>query len=111
MTDRGSFRVQSDALRSAAEHWGTKAGDARAAYDTMLPGVGQGDDFGYLAGLNGVSENYDKWTRDMSEALLDAEATFSYLQTALISTANDYDGVDSTAATTFDRLDPLNNVR
>ena len=111
MTDRGSFRVQSDQLRTHADFWTTKAGHADTAATTIFPGVGKGEDFGYLAGLNGVADNYDTWTNDMYDALGDASATFRYLNAALVSTANDYDGADDTAATAMTELDPMNNVR
>lgn len=111
MTDRGSFSVQSEALRSHAGFWNTKAGQATDAQTTIEPGVGMGDDFGYLAGLNGVADNYNTWTSDMYAALGDASATFRYLYTALNSTANDYDGTDSTVAVAMNVLDPMNNVR
>ena len=111
MTDRGSFRVQSDQLRSHAGLWTTKASEADSAAATIAPGVGQGDDFGFLAGQNGVADHYDTWTNDMYAALGDAGDTFRYLHAALVSTANDYDGVDSTAATSMNQLDPMNNVR
>lgn len=111
MTDRGSFRAQSDQLRSHADFWTTKAGQADTAAATILPGVGQGDDFGFLAGLNGVADHYDTWTNDMYSALGDAGDTFRYLHAALVSTANDYDGVDSSVAMSMAQLDPMNNVR
>ena len=111
MSDRGSFRVQSEALRTHAEYWTTKAEDADRARDQIQPAVGRGDAFGYLAGLNGVAENYNTWTTDMHAALDDAGATFRYLHAALVSTANDYDGTDSTVATSMPDLDRLNNVR
>ena len=107
----GSFEVQAAELRAHGEFWSQKATDAQAGYNTMRPGIGKGEDFGYLAGLNGVSDNYNKWTEDMGEALLDARGTFQYINTALNSTANDYDGTDSTVSTSFDELDPQNNVR
>ena len=111
MSDRGSFRVQSDALRSHADVWSTKAAQADRARDLIEPAVGKGIDFGKLAGDNGVAEYYDTWTRDMHAALSDAGDTFRYLHAALISTANDYDGTDSTVATSMPDLDRLNNVR
>lgn len=111
MTDRGSFRVQSQALRDHSGFWETKSGQADDAKAEIAPGVGMGDDFGYLAGLNDVADNYNTWTHDMDAALADASDTFTYLHAALISTANDYDGVDSTVATSMSVLDPMNNVR
>lgn len=111
MTDRGSFSVQSEVLRSHAGFWSTKKGQATDARTEIEPGVGMGDDFGYLAGLNDVADNYNTWTADMYAALGDAAGTFRYLRLALISTANDYDGTDATVATSMSELDPLNNVR
>ena len=111
MSDRGSFRVQSEALRNHADLWSTKAEQADSAQSEIEPAVGMGGDFGYLAGLNGVADNYNTWTNDMYAALGDAAATFRYLHAALISTANDYDGTDSTVATSMPDLDRMNNVR
>jgi hypothetical protein len=111
MTDRGTFRVQSEALRSHAGYWSTKAGQADSARSEIEPAVGMGEDFGYLAGLNGVADNYNTWTNDMYAALGDAGDTFRYLHAALISTANDYDGTDATVATSMPDLDRMNNVR
>lgn len=111
MTDRGSFRVQSDQLRSHADYWTGKATQADSARTTIEPGVGKGVDLGYLAGLNGVADNYDEWTNDMYAALQDAAGTFRYLNAALVSAANDYDDADETAATAMSELDPMNNVR
>lgn len=111
MTDRGSFRVQSEALRSHAGFWSTKAGQAESARSRIEPAVGRGDALGYLAGQNGVADNYNTWTNDMYAALDDAAGTFHYLHAALISTANDYDGTDATVATSMPDLDRMNNVR
>ena len=111
MTDRGSFSVQSEALRTHAGFWSTKKTQADTAADEIYPGVGMGVDFGYLAGLHGVADNYNTWTWAMYDALGDAALTFDYLHQALISTANDYDGTDATVATSMNELDPLNNVR
>lgn len=111
MTDRGSFQVQAEALRSHAGFWTTKTTQADDARDLISPAVGMGDDFGFLAGLNDVANYFNTWTSDMYAAMGDASATFSYLNTALNSTANDYDGTDSTVAMAMSALEPLNNVR
>lgn len=111
MTDEGAFSVQSGVLRNHARHWTGKATEADAAHSTISPAVGMGDDFGYLAGLFGVADHYNEWTAEMSAALQDAAATFRYLHAALVSTANAYDGVDATVATSMVELDPMNNVR
>lgn len=111
MTDRGSFTVQSQALKDHATVWQDNATHADDAHTKISPAIGKGDDFGYLAGREGVSENYNQWTADMGSALQDASATFTYLYTALVSTARDYDGTDSTVATDMQQLDSMNNVR
>ena len=64
MTDRGSFRVQSQTLRDHAGFWDTKSGQADDAKAEIAPGVGMGDDFGYLAGLNNGADNYNTWTHE-----------------------------------------------
>lgn len=105
MSDRGSFKAQSDALRAAATMWGNIAGDMGKAETEITPGVGGGDSFGVLAGSSGVSTSYDNWSASMLAAIQRAETNFAYLQDALNSTANDYDGVDATVATDMDTLD------
>jgi hypothetical protein len=107
MTDRGSFKVQSDLLRDHAKLWHTREADANAAKQLIADGVGMGYKFGFLAGQNHVSDYYDKWSTAMSKALDDAAKSFRYLDAALNSTANDYDGTDSTVATDFSRLDGM----
>jgi hypothetical protein len=107
MTDKGSFRVQSEALRAAADMWGTAADDMGSAETEISPGVGGGDSFGVLAGSSGVSDSYDIWSRDMLAAVQKAKGNFQYLEAALNSTANDYDGVDSTVATDMNQLDRM----
>lgn len=107
MTDIGSFRVQSDLLREHAPFWADRGSDASGARDLILPGVGAGSKFGLLAGSCGVTSRYDTWSRAMSRALDDAQHTFHWLEAALISTANAYDGADNTSATGFDELDRM----
>lgn len=102
-----SFQVQSETLRSHAKLWSDHAGDVKSAQATVSPGIGMGDDFGYLAGLNNVADNYDTWSRAMDQALTDAQKCFDYLAAALISAANDYDDSDATAATSAAELDQM----
>lgn len=105
MSDRGSFKAQSDALRAAATMWGDIAGDMGKARTEIVPGVGGGDSFGVLAGSSGVSTSYDNWSAAMLTAIERAEANFRYLQDSLNSTADDYDGVDATVAADMATLD------
>lgn len=107
MTDRGSFRVQSEALRRAATMWRTAAGDMGAAGEKIAPGVGMGSYFGVLAGSSGVSGHYDQWSREMATAIAKAQANFEYLDAALNSVANDYDGVDATVVSDISTLDRM----
>ena len=107
MTDRGSFAVQSQALRNAATLWSGCAEDMGTVYDDISPGVGGGDSFGVLAGSSGVSANYDNWSEAMLTAVQTAKKNFEYLDAALNSAANDYDGVDSTVATDMRTLDRM----
>ena len=107
MTDRGSFYVKSETLRRAATMWSTAAGDMKSAHDEILPGVGHGNDFGVLAGSSGVATSYDNWSTDMLTAIDKAKGNFTYLDAALTSTANDYDGVDATVKTDMSVLDGM----
>ena len=107
MTDKGSFAVQSQALRDAAALWGGCADDAQIVEDAISPGVGGGDSFGVLAGSSGVSANYNTWSEAMQTAIQTAKKNFNYLDAALNSAANDYDGVDSTVATDMQTLDRM----
>lgn len=107
MVDRGSFEVQSQALRAAADLWRTAAQDMGSAQTEIEPGVGGGDSFGVLAGSSGVEGHYNVWSGDMLAALQRAQANFEYLEAALDSTANDYDGVDSTVALDISKLDAM----
>ncbi|KRC52901.1 MULTISPECIES: hypothetical protein [unclassified Nocardioides] len=107
MTDRGSFYVKSQTLRAAATMWSTAASDMASAHTEILPGVGHGNDFGVLAGSSGVATSYDNWSNDMLAAVDKAKGNFTYLDAALTSTANDYDGVDSTVKTEFAVLDRM----
>ncbi|UUZ58026.1 hypothetical protein [Nocardioides sp. B-3] len=60
-----------------------------------------------MAGGEGVEEMYNEWTSDISNCLTDAAYSFNYLDKALVSTANDYDETDATAATEASQLDKL----
>lgn len=107
MADRGSYQVQSETLRTHAKLWKGHATDASEAGGLIESAIGKGEDFGWLAGLNEVSDHYDTWTTAMGTALEDAEKSFLYLEAALNSTANDYDGVDSTVSTDVGKLDKM----
>lgn len=102
-----SFQVQSETLRTHATLWGGHADDASAAKTKIEPAIGKGDDFGWLAGLNGVADHYDTWTAAMGTALDDALKCCNYLEAALNSTANDYDDSDQTVATDMATLDQM----
>jgi len=102
-----SFQVQSETLRTHAKLWAGHASDVSDASSTIAPAVGKGDDFGYLAGLNQVADNYDTWSQAMADALADAKKCFDYLEAALNSTANAYDASDATAATDMATLDRM----
>ena len=102
-----SFQVQSETLRNHAKLWAGHATDVSEASTTIAPAVGKGDDFGWLAGLNQVADNYDTWSQAMADALTDAKQCFSYLEAALNSTANAYDDSDATAATDMATLDQM----
>lgn len=110
MADRGSFHVESEALRQHAEVWATHSANAQEARDLITPALGKGDDFGLIAKESGVSAYYENWIAEMDVALGDAVKTFDYLHTALNAVADDYDGADSTVATGFDDLDRLNDL-
>ena len=102
-----SFQVQTETLRAHAKLWAAHADDVSSARTTIAPGIGMGDDFGYLAGLNGVADNYNAWSTAMDKALADAETCFRYLDAALGSAANDYDASDATAVTNSTTLDKM----
>ena len=102
-----SFQVQSETLLTHAKLWADHATDVAEAKTTIAPGVGAGDDFGYLAGLNQVADNYDTWTAAMDKALGDAHKCFVYIEAALNSTANRYDDSDATVATDMSTLDQM----
>lgn len=107
MADRGSYEVGSETLREHAKLWKGHAKDVNDAHGLIEDGIGKGDDFGWLAGLNEVSDHYNTWTTAMGVALKDAKTCFDYLDAALNSAANDYDGVDSTVATDMNTLDKM----
>lgn len=100
-----SFQVETDNLRRQATIWADSSANVATAAGDCSPGFGQGSKFGVMAGSEGVTAMYDEWTSDMSNALTDAAYSFDYLETALGSVANDYDGTDSTVATDIGVLD------
>jgi hypothetical protein len=102
-----SFQVQSETLRTHAGLWGDHATDAGTARQTIESAIGDGDAFGWLAGLNQVSEHYDTWSTAMGVALDDAKKCCTYLEAALNSTANEYDDSDQTVATDMATLDKM----
>lgn len=101
------FQVQSQTLRTHAELWAGHAVDVGDARTTIEPGIGMGDDFGYLAGLWDVADHYDMWSTAMGKALEDAKKCFDYLEAALNSAANAYDDTDATQATDMATLDQM----
>lgn len=107
MTDYGDFKVQSEALRTESKVWGGKAGNASKALSLISDAVKQGKAFGVMAGSCGVSDDYNKWSLAMQQAITDAERCFDYIDAALVSAANAYDGSDATAATS---MNTLNNM-
>lgn len=107
MSDLGTFKVQSDALRTESKVWRTKATHAATAEGLIAGVVGRGDAFGVMAGSCGVTGNYNAWSAAMLKALQDAERSFDYLEAALVSAANAYDGVDATVATSVQKLDDM----
>jgi hypothetical protein len=102
-----SFQVQTETLRQHAKLWVDHATDVSEARASITPAVGRGDDFGYLAGLNGVADHYDTWTQAMDQALADAETCFRYLEAALTATADRYDDSDATVAADMATLDRM----
>jgi hypothetical protein len=102
-----SFQVQSETLRAHAKLWAGHAKDVQDARTAIAPGIGMGEDFGYLAGLNEVAANYDTWSTAMDQALADADKCFTYLEAALNSAANEYDDSDATAVTNSAKLDKM----
>lgn len=102
-----SFQVQCETLRTHARLWDGHATDASTARTTIAPAIGDGDAFGWLAGLNGVADYYDTWSKAMGVALDDAKKSCTYLSAALNSTANDYDDSDATVATDMATLDAM----
>lgn len=107
MSDLGSYRVQSKALRDAAKLWDDCSRDSARVARHLAPAVGQGDKFGVLAGSYGVSGYYNTWISAMHTAAQDAATSFDYLDAALTSTANAYDGADDTSAASMERLDRM----
>lgn len=102
-----SFQVQTETLITHASMWTGHASDAVTSQTRIEPAVGKGEDFGYLAGLNQVSDHYDTWSTAMAQALSDAERCFLYLEAALRSAAQTYDDSDTTAGVDIGVLDAM----
>lgn len=102
-----SFQVQSDNLRSQAGVWADRRDAVRTVRTSIEPCFGRGSAFGLLAGGAGVESMFNEWTSDMDNALHDAELSFSYLESSLISTADGYDDSDATTVSSMSRLDDL----
>ncbi len=107
MTDLGSFEAQTQSMRSQAQYWETRAGYADSGRDTISAGAGKGYQFGFLAGLAGVSEGYNTWMASMMRATQDAAHTARWMQAAMTSAADAYDGADSTTAADMADLDKM----
>lgn len=103
------FKTEVGLLRKQAEHWEDWAGNAQKALDKMSSGVGQGHKLGWKAEEEGASDAYDEWSEAMEQALKDAKWSFTYLASALRSTADEYDASDATSAEDSRRLDKLIN--
>ena len=104
MGDLGSFSVQSRELRQEGQEWGTRKQAVQDAHDLADNGIGRGYMFGYLANVAQLGEYHDHFISAITEAFADGVRTFDYMSAALISAANAYDGVDSTAAESADHL-------
>lgn len=104
MGDIGSFAVQSRELRHEGVEWQTRKQAVQDAHDLADNGVGKGYMFGFLANVAHIGDYHDRFIGDISEAFADGVSTFDYMSAALDSAANAYDGVDSTAAESADRL-------
>ena len=102
-----SFQVQSETLRTHATLWSGHADDVAEASTEISSAVGKGEDFGFLAGQEGVSDYYNTWSQAMATALTDAKKCFDYLEAALNSTANRSDDSDATVATDMATLDGM----
>jgi uncharacterized protein YukE len=102
-----NFQVEAENLREQAKEWGKRADHADSVRQSIASAVGKGYDFGFLAGGANVSESYDAWVQKMNDALLDCTYSATYLEAALISTANDYDDTDATQAQSSQELDKL----
>jgi uncharacterized protein YukE len=100
-----SFKVESDNLRRQAKVWRDRKADVKTAKSAISAGFGAGSAFGWAAGSEGVKEMYNEWTSKIAAAMDDAIYSFAYLDSALKSTANDYDETDATVATSSDVLD------
>lgn len=107
MTDLGSFAAQTESMRSQAAYWELRAGYADSGRDTISPGSGKGYQFGFLAGLAGVSSGYNTWMASMVQAATDAADTARWMQAAMNSAADAYDGADNTSAADLATLDAM----
>lgn len=100
-----NFQVQSQNVRRQATLWGDRKKDVETVRTAVSPGFGQGSVFGFMAGSANVEAMYNEWTSDIGNCLTDAAYSFSYLNAALVSTANQYDDTDATSATSAQALD------
>ena len=100
-----NFQVESDNLRSQARIWHRSRDHATSVAQDLAETIGRGSAFGRMAGSAGVSAMYDAWTRDIDRCLADAAYSFGYLDAALRSTADGYDGSDATSALGMAELD------
>ena len=107
MTDLGSFAAQTASMRDQSTYWGDRAGYADAGKELIAPGNYKGYQFGFMAGEAGVRAGYNTWVASMMQAARDAATAATYLQAAMTSAANAYDGVDSTTAADMATLDAL----
>lgn len=102
-----NIEVQVPILRRHATFWSERSDAVDGVRKSIEPAVGQGAEFGYMAGSNGVADMYNWWSQAMSSALVDAATSFRYLDAALRSAANFYDASDATAAEGARKLDRM----
>ena len=105
MTDLGSFKVQSDELRKESSEWTRRKEHLTDAKGLVDNGLGKGYKFGFFGIAAGLDTFHDEYIQAMVTALDDGAKTFDFIAAALESTANAYDGADSTAATDADQLE------
>jgi len=104
MGDIGSFQVESQKLRQEGGEWKARADRMGEAKDLAENGKSMGYKFGLLAQNAGLPDQHDTFLDDIVQAFTDGKATFDYFEAALTSSANAYDGVDATSATSHDEL-------